>query len=77
MSARCLLHTNKLGSFTSWLDTKGIAHRPGKGQWQVVQVLTPDSGWQVVFQKLDMPEHYSINQKLEPLVRQFIAETRT
>lgn len=69
---RCYLHKNKLAEFVDWLDTKGIAHRPGKGPFQVLQVLTPEDGWQVVFIKLDMTEHFTVNNKLMPVVRQFV-----
>lgn len=35
------------------------------------------SGWQVVFLRARMPEHFSVNEKLMPLVRQFISDSRT
>lgn len=73
---RCLLHKNKLESFISWCEENDIPTRPGKGLWQVLQVLTINYGWQVIFDKLDAPEHYSINQKLIPTVKRFIKETK-
>lgn len=76
MNKRCLLHKSKLDALKDWLDSKSIAYRPGKGDWQVLQILTPDHGWQVVFDRLDSPEHYSLNEKLTKLVREFIEETR-
>ena len=51
---------------------EGIAHRPGKGAWQVLQVQTFSHGWQVVFSRADMPEHYTVNEKLMPTVRKFL-----
>ena len=74
---RCTLHIAKLEDFKTWLAFEGIAHRPGKGDWQVLQVETPQHGWQVVFARADMPEHFTINEKLMPLVRAFIADTRS
>ena len=68
---RCLLHINQLEAFKAWLDANGIPHRPGKGCYQVLQVDTPKHGWQVVFSRDAMPEHYAINEKLIPTVRSF------
>lgn len=76
MSLRCTLHISKLEAFKSWLNDNGIAHRPGKGDYQVLQVITTNHGWQVVFKRNNMPEHYTVNEKLLPLVRQFTKETR-
>lgn len=73
MNNRILLHKTKLEAFKLWLDSHGIAHRPGKGDYQALQVLSPESGWQVVFTKNEMPEHYTVNAKLVPIVRNFIA----
>jgi hypothetical protein len=73
---RYLLHKTKLEEFKAWLDKEGIQHRPGKGDWQVLQVCTPENGFQVVFSQLKMPEYYSLNEKLEPTVLRFINETK-
>lgn len=77
MSAnRITLHVTKLDAFKAWLADNGIAYRPGKGPYQVLQVQTPKDGWQVVFRKDVMPEHFTVNERLMPLVRQFIRERR-
>lgn len=76
MSHRNLLHKSKLDEFQLWCRANNIATRPGKGDYQVLQVLTPRSGWQVVFRKNDMPEHLTVNAALEPLVREFISAER-
>ena len=75
MSAN-LLHISRLEAFKAWLTKNDRGWRPGKGPYQVIQVLTENSGWQVVFRRDTMPEHFSINTALEPLVRRFIHETR-
>jgi len=75
-SKRALLHKNHLDEFISWLDIKGISHRPGKGAYQVLQVLTRD-GWSVVFSRNNMPEHYSLNESLVPTVKDFIRARRS
>jgi hypothetical protein len=68
---RCTLHKTHLEEFKEWLETTGVAWRAGKGDYQVLQVLTQADGWQVVFRKNSMPEHFSVNEKLMPLVREF------
>lgn len=75
MSAN-LLHISRLEAFKAWLTKNDHGWRPGKGPYQVIQVLTENSGWQVVFRRDTMPEHFSINTALEPLVRRFIHESR-
>lgn len=75
MSAN-LLHVSKLEAFKSWLTKNERGWRDGKGPYQVIQVLTENSGWQVVFRRDTMPEHFSINTALEPLVRRFIRESK-
>lgn len=71
---RCLLHKTKLEEFKSWCLANNIATRPGKGLWQVLQVHTEEFGWQVIFDKLDSPEHFTINEKLIPTVKRFIGD---
>ena len=72
---RALLHKDKLESFKQWLDCKGREHRPGRGEWQLLQVKH-GSGWQAIFSRLDMPEHTTVPAPLVPLVRAFIRESR-
>jgi len=72
MANRCLLHVNKLDAFKYFLEAKGLAYRPGKGEWQRLQILTEDHGWQCVYIRKDIPEHYSIQDNLVPLVREFL-----
>lgn len=38
----------ELEEFKAYLDKFGIAHRPGKGEWEVLQVMTADFGWRVI-----------------------------
>lgn len=71
MANRHTLHKTKLEAFKAWLDMQGIGYRPGKGDWQVLQVLT-NKGWQVIFSRLDMPEHFTVGDDLMPLVRRFL-----
>jgi len=73
---RNTLHKTKLEAFKTWLDQNEIPHRPGKGDWEVLQVFTEKSNWQRVFERLDMKEHYSVNEKLLPIVRRFIHDSK-
>lgn len=73
---RCLLHQTKLQAFIDWCATHGIASRPGKGDYQVVQIETRAHGWQVIFKTNDNPEHFTVNKALMPLVKQFIGESK-
>ena len=76
MAIMNLLHINKLDAFKRYLDSKDIPYRPGKGGWQVLQVMTRKYGWQCIFRRADMPEHYTIQEKLYPIVRQFLNAER-
>lgn len=74
--SRCLLHKSKLEAFQAWLMREGIEHRAGRGDYQVLQVATSNNQWQCVFDRLDAPEHYTVAQPIERLVRRFIRESR-
>jgi len=76
MANRNTLHKDRLGKFIAYLDAQGIAHRPGKGTWQVLQVMTKHAGWQCIHSRMNMPEHYTIQDQLYPLVREFINYSR-
>lgn len=75
MVARNLLHKDKLEGFKSWLTAKGREHRPGRGNWQVLQVRH-GTGWQAIFERAEMPEHLSVPGPLIPLVQAYIREGR-
>jgi hypothetical protein len=72
MASRNLLHVNKLEDFIRYLDEVEIPHRPGKGEYQILQVYTESHGWRVVHKRLDMKEHYTVDERLVPLVKRFI-----
>ena len=74
--SRCLLHKSRLEAFRTYLTERGIEHRPGRGDFQVLQVMTGKSSWQVIYDRLNAPEHYTVTGPLEPTVRKFIKETR-
>jgi len=73
MASRNFLQKDKLEDFKRFCDERNIPYRPGKGQWQVLQVLTEDFEWKVIYKRLEMPEHYSLDERLVPTVLKFLA----
>ena len=69
---RNLLHKNKLDAFKQWLDKKHIQHRPGRGEFQVLQVALPNGEWGVVYDRIVAPEHYTVTAQMESIVRRFL-----
>lgn len=75
--SRCMLHKNKLDDFKVWLTNQGIQHRPGKGVWQVLQVLSNDGKhWNAVYERAEMPEHLTNVRYLDSLVIRFCRNRR-
>ena len=70
------LAKSKLEAFKAWLDDNGFAHRPGKGEWQALQVLIEEDGWQILYLKKDTPNHLRVSEGLAGLVARFLRETR-
>ena len=77
MVNRNTLCKNHFEEFKEWLTTKGIPHRSGKGSWQKLQVLHKKHGWQVIFIRKDMPEYFSVQEKLMGIVEEFLKERRS
>lgn len=71
--SRSILHINKLPDFIAYLDSKSIPHRDGKGEYEVIQVRV-GKGWAAIHKKLEAREHYTVPEKLLPLVTDFIKE---
>ena len=72
--SRCLLHLNKFDEFVKWLDQSKIVHRPGKGEWQIIQIKK-GSNWLCVYARAEMLEHFSVDKRLEVTIRSFIKST--
>ena len=72
MAQRALLHKDKVDDFALWCEEKGIATRPGKGEWEMLQVNFPAGQWNKVYARANMPEHTTVQETLVPLVRAFI-----
>jgi hypothetical protein len=67
-----MLHVTKLEEFKKFLDELEVPHRPGKGEWQILQVCVEFFGWRVIHKRLNMKEHYTVDERLIPLVHKFI-----
>ena len=76
MANRCTLHKTKLEDFKSYLNDYGIAYREGKGDYQILQVLTLDNGWQCIYERGNMPEHFTIQDKLMPVIEKYLSNRR-
>ena len=74
--SRNILHITKLEEFKAWLDRQNIPHRPGKGFYQVLQICKDGKHWNCVYQRNDMPEHYTTDRHLDSLVARFCRERR-
>ena len=73
--SRNLLHKDKLEEFKAWLTANGIDHRPGNGDYQVLQVRSKNKkNWFPIYRRDNMLEHLTVIRYLEPLVIKFIAE---
>lgn len=68
---RNLLHKTKLNEFKAWLDSEGVEHRPGRGDYQVLQVCIDRKHWLGVYERNVMLEHYSTDRRLDPIVRRY------
>ena len=75
--SRCLLHKTKLEEFKKYLDRIGVPHRPGKGEWKVLQVCKDGYHWNSIFTRLYMPEHFTNDVHLDGLVRDFCLQRKS
>lgn len=75
--SRNLLHKSKLEAFKSWLDANGIPNRPGKGDFQLLQVCKDGKHWNCIYSRIEMAEHVTVDRHLESLVRRFCREMKS
>lgn len=71
MARRNLLHRSKLDEFVAFLDQNEITHRPGRGDWEVLQIQMEDGRWQCIFDRIK-GDHYTVPNPLIRLVERFI-----
>lgn len=74
--SRNLLHISKLEALKSWLIDKGYKVRPGRGDWQILQVCIDKEQWCCIFERLDMLEHFTVDHRLDGVVKEFIKESK-
>ena len=75
--SRNQLRVTQLERFKEYLDLRGVKHRPGRGIYEVLQVLHNSGQWTCVFRRDHMPEHYTVDRRMDQLVENFIAWSRT
>lgn len=81
--SRRLLHYTKLEEFKTWLTNRGIEHREGQGQDQVLQVKQ-NNLWLAIYERFEIKSDYSVKQKphltndkrLDRLVAEFCKDRR-
>lgn len=71
MGNRNLLHVSKVEDFKAYLDEIGVDHRPGRGEFELLQVHV-DGAWPKLYSRLKETEHVTVQNALIPLVRAFI-----
>lgn len=63
-----LLTMDDIQPFMKWLSSHKIKHRPGKGQWEVLQVYIKD-GWRVICR--NSKDKLSSHKMLRPFISGF------
>jgi len=75
--SRNLLAQHRLNEFANWIEARGIpVDRDPKGQYQKLGVRRLDGQWTYVYEQLDKTVHYTVDRRMEKLVRLFIEETK-
>lgn len=74
--SRSLLHATKLDLFKAWLDIEGIEHRPGRGEYEVLQIKQNGKDWYCIFKRDGVLTHYTNDRRLDTLVERFISKYR-
>lgn len=67
-----MLHKSRLDEFEAWCRKHGYGTRPGKGEYQVLQIHYPAKGWVPIYEKLYSKEHYTVSGLLVPIVKKFL-----
>ncbi len=74
--SRSLLHVSKLEEFKAWLDAQGILHRPGRGDYEELQINNKSTAWYCIFSRNHMPEHFTNDKRIDGLILRFIRESK-
>jgi hypothetical protein len=71
--SRNLLHFNKLEDFKGYCKSLCVEVRESLHDFGVIDIKPPNSKiWFTVYKKLDAREHYTVDRRIESLVRKFI-----
>lgn len=75
--SRNTLHINRLQDFKDWLDSKGLKWRDRNIGYEVLQVQPRGSTqWWGIWRRDHMPEHYSVDSRMDGMVLNFLRETK-
>ena len=74
--SRNLLHINDLERFKAYLDAQGIKYRPGRGEYQVLQICKDGKHWNCIYERHHMPEHYTTDRHLDSIVAKFCRDKK-
>lgn len=70
------LARKSLPAFKNWLDSQSIAHRPGKGEYQMLQVKR-SSGWEILYSSPNYQDYCKAGStQLVDLFREFNADSK-
>ena len=73
IDARFTLKQEDLEDFKTFCAERGIETRPGKGDYQVLQVFVPETKVFGVLHRRDSAEFLTIGEVLFPLVRLYLS----
>ena len=68
------LPKERIHEFVAWLDKRGISHREGRGDYQVIQVIY-DGKPQPLYRSYKYPHDYKAIKPLNYLVMKFLKES--
>lgn len=68
-----LLQLSALDAFKAWLESQDIPYRPGKGQYEALQIFVGPE-WAKLYHKDRIVSHLVVQERLVPLVRRFVSE---
>jgi len=77
--SRCLLHKLKLEEFIQWCNDNGFVAVKVDIDYQVAYVRPKNSKLRLgygIWRRDNMPEHYTVDWRLEPIVRLYIKQKK-
>jgi len=76
MANRNTLHKKHLNELTAWLLLNGWKIEKPKGYYEVLRASTQGRAPLIVYQRLDMTQHYTVRDKDLSVIRCFLVTER-